>query len=118
MFGSLGTSGKLFENWGSGTIAELHGLEAVVTPEQMSDIVKNAASGAINSVSKLGESKDPIGDVLSALTGTAPKEDKLTDHIIRLNTLTEQMLTAMKETATLMKKNVDATQSLRGNLFV
>jgi len=116
--GSLGTSGKLFENWGSGTIAELHGLEAVVTPEQMSDIVKNAASGAINSVSKLGESKDPIGDVLSALTGTAPKEDKLTDHIIRLNTLTEQMLTAMKETATLMKKNVDATQSLRGNLFV
>lgn len=45
--GSLGAVGKLFENFGQETLTRLHGIEAVVTPDQMQAIVQNSAMGAI-----------------------------------------------------------------------
>jgi len=45
--GTLGTAGRLFENFGKETFAALHGIEAVVTPSQMQDIVRNSAMGAL-----------------------------------------------------------------------
>ena len=50
MFGSLGTVGRLFENFGTETPMNLHGIESVVTPEQMADIVHHSAMGAIRAV--------------------------------------------------------------------
>jgi len=38
--GSIGEAGMLFENWGKGTLAELHGMEAVVRPDQMMNMAK------------------------------------------------------------------------------
>ena len=46
--GTLGTTGRLFENFGKETITALHGLESVTTPDQMFDIVRNSALGAIS----------------------------------------------------------------------
>jgi len=44
--GSLGMTGSLFENWGSGEMVELHGMEAVMRPEDLSKVVQNALGGA------------------------------------------------------------------------
>jgi len=41
--GSLEMTGKLFENWGQGTLVELHGMEGVVKPEEMANIAKGMA---------------------------------------------------------------------------
>jgi hypothetical protein len=43
--GSLEMGGKLFENWGSGTLVELHGLEGVVRPEDMKKILSSSMGG-------------------------------------------------------------------------
>jgi len=42
---SSGDIGKMFENFGAGKNMTLHGKEAVVRPEQMTDIVKKFAGG-------------------------------------------------------------------------
>lgn len=47
--GTMG-GGKLFNNFGSETLAKLHGLEAVTTPEQMASIVKNSSAGTMESL--------------------------------------------------------------------
>ncbi len=44
-YGTMGVTGKLFEDFGSGTLAELHGLEAVVRPEDMKNIFKSSFTG-------------------------------------------------------------------------
>lgn len=47
--GTMG-GGKLFNDFGSETLAKLHGLEAVTTPEQMASIVKNSSAGTMESL--------------------------------------------------------------------
>ena len=89
--GSLGSSGKLFENFGSGTPVELHGSESVLTPDQMAKLVSNAV--------------------------TASQNNNLQASIQQLNSLTKDMLTVMKESSENIKRNVAATKSLNRNLF-
>jgi hypothetical protein len=52
--GSIEAAGKLFEDWGKGTLAELHGLEAVIKPDQMMNFAKGmgqeGASIAFNNI--------------------------------------------------------------------
>jgi hypothetical protein len=50
--GSLGTTGKLFENWGAGTDVTLHGTEAVVTPAQMGGIINNSLAGELQTLNR------------------------------------------------------------------
>lgn len=89
--GSLGTTGKLFENFGSGTPAVLHGTESVVTPSQMSDLVTNAMKTGHDNI--------------------------LAEQLQRLNNVSTEMLKHMKETAEQAKKNVEATKSLNRNVW-
>lgn len=64
--GSLGVTGNLFENWGSGTPAMLHGTEAVVTPAQMDAIVNNSVAAGLETlniqVAELIRSNKEIAD--------------------------------------------------------
>jgi len=46
--GTLGRFGRLFQNFGRETTVDLHGMEAVVTPEQMAAIVQQSALGALS----------------------------------------------------------------------
>ena len=48
--GSLGKTGKLFENFGRQSNMLLHGIESVQTPEQTAEIMKNSALGALRAV--------------------------------------------------------------------
>ena len=48
--GTLGTTGRLFQNFGTESLVPLHNLEAVLTPRQMGDVVQNSASGMARAI--------------------------------------------------------------------
>ena len=88
--GSFGSTGSLFENFGAKKTVELHGMEAVVTPDQMSKLMQGSAATGIG-----------------ALAG----------DIQQLNAMTSQVLRTLMTIADNTKRGVDATKSLNGNLF-
>ncbi len=89
--GTLGSTGKLFENFGSGTPAELHGTESVVTPSQMSELLTSAM--------KTGQ------------------DNNLVDELKMLNKQTAEMLAYIRDSADSGRRSVDALRGLSGNLF-
>jgi len=54
--GSLGEAGKLFENWGSGTLVELHGMESVMKPEDLEKIVGSSLGAVKKTMSEVSSS--------------------------------------------------------------
>jgi hypothetical protein len=97
--GSLSATGKLIENFGSGTPAVLHGKEGVVTEDQMSQIISGA--------SQLGQR--PGGS-----NGTTEGLEKIT---AMLSSALQQLAVLMKENNEYTKRNLDATRELGGNLW-
>lgn len=89
-FGSFGSTGSLFEDFGAKKSVELHGMEAVVTPDQMSKLMQGSAATGIG-----------------ALAG----------DIQQLNAMTSQVLRTLMTIADNTKRGADATKSLNGNLF-
>jgi hypothetical protein len=85
--GTLGATGNLFKDFGSGTLATLHGNEAVVTPDQMNNIVSGAG------------------------------QNDLSGMIDQLNTTNGQMLAAIRELVQVSQRTLTATRGLNGNLF-
>jgi len=59
--GSLGATGRLFENFGNSTLMALHNIESVQTPEQMASVVRHSALGMLQAV----------GDVMDPSAGSA-----------------------------------------------
>jgi hypothetical protein len=85
--GTLGTTGNLFADWGKETTVNLHGTESVVTPEQMGRIISGAG------------------------------QNTLSADLKQLNTLTQQLLNYMKQTADNTRRTHDATRALSGNML-
>jgi hypothetical protein len=52
--GSIGAAGNLFENFGPGTLVELHGMESVMRPKDLEDIMKNATAGMMKATPATG----------------------------------------------------------------
>jgi len=48
-----GNISSIFENFGSGTLATLHGMESVIRPEQLNRIVNKAAGQAMNQLGNM-----------------------------------------------------------------
>jgi hypothetical protein len=86
-FGSYGTTGQLFENFGNGTDVTLHGTEGVFTPQQIQAIMDGTAS------------------------------NKLKDTLDELNTINKQILQHMMAVAENTGRTVDATNALNGNML-
>ena len=97
--GTLGTTGRLFKDFGNETIAALHGLEAVVTPDQMADIVKASAVGALRAAQESYAQTDARSSTAS-LTGM-------------LNTVRKTMSTSMDNTQSM---DVASLQTAISNL--
>lgn len=66
--GTLGTTGRLFKDFGRETLTALHGIEAVTTPEQMAAIVENSAMGALRAAQR-SYSESNARNSTSSLTG-------------------------------------------------
>jgi hypothetical protein len=52
-FGSLDMAGKMFEDWGNGTMVELHGLESVMRPQDLSKVIESAMGGVRKTMPKI-----------------------------------------------------------------
>ena len=51
--GSLEMAGKMFEDWGKGTMVELHGLESVMRPQDLSKVIESAMGGVRKTMPKI-----------------------------------------------------------------
>ena len=89
--GSWGTTGRLIENFGTGTPAILHGSEGVITSDQLNQIMSYAMKSG--------------------------GENKSATSLDRLNMQIAQLITINKEQAEYIRKNFEATKGLNGNLF-
>jgi hypothetical protein len=81
--GSLGMTGKLFENWGSGSEATLHGTESVMTPEQLIGMVSGAANSELLNV--LRDLNNTNGQLLVQARITAENSRRTYDAVKVLN---------------------------------
>ena len=73
--GTLGNYGRLFKDFGTETLVPLHGVEAVLTPEQVANLVENSARGALSASESLMNSglqraaaNPAISNALTAIT--------------------------------------------------
>lgn len=113
--GTMGTAGRLFENFGRESLAALHGLEAVTTPEQMAAIVQQSAlggmraqaeallsSGFTNNTSQLDGMLNTVRKIPSEISQTVANNNEGEDINALINTamsnMRENFETAMTNT--------------------
>jgi hypothetical protein len=82
--GSLEMAGKMFEDWGKGTMVELHGLESVMRPEDMSKVIESAMGGVRKTMPKfempkldLSSMSKTVNTSISSVTGGKEMSTKL-----------------------------------------
>jgi hypothetical protein len=133
--GALGAGYGLYQNWdtlfGKGGEIPKHAAGGIATKPSMG-IFGEAGPEAILPLSKIGDLLGSISPVGAALTGGgimgnaissmvggggSKGVESLQSELARLNKQTEEMLKYLKETAESTRRNVDATNSLSGDLF-
>jgi len=72
--GSLGATGKLMEDFGQGTLAMLHGREAVITENQMSNMFSNVNAFREGTFSGMA---DQMSKVMQAIKDGATTEEAM-----------------------------------------
>ncbi len=76
--GSLGATGSMFENFGSGTMVELHGMESVMRPQDLEKVMMEAHKGMLKATPSTGvldyaSLSSNINTTVSAATSTGLK---------------------------------------------
>jgi hypothetical protein len=92
--GTMGVDGKLFSNFGSGTDVQLDGVEAVVTPSQMAELMSSAMN-----------------------TGNSQAQNALANALTALNSqqaITNQLLV---QSVDMQRKIAESQPSWMGNRF-
>jgi len=120
--GSLGSVGKLIEDFGKGTPAVLHGKEGVVTENQLNGIIaqiKSAAQAEASKASESAASKSASAAPTSA-EGTAPSTDNssmsdFATQLSQLNKMMGQLVFYSEQTAENTGVQIKATKGLSGN---
>lgn len=104
--GTMG-AGKLFKDFGSETLAKLHGLEAVTTPEQMASIVKNSSAGTMESLVEQFNS----GSFQKAAQILTPVMDQLArNNVSALNGMLNTVRTQVSTGANNQSVDIDLTK--------
>lgn len=65
--GSIGATNNLFEDFGQGTLMELHGKETVLTENQFKDLAKGIRSTSIAEVAQIQSDKSGTGQVFKEM---------------------------------------------------
>ena len=107
--GTMGTLGKLFADFGSGTAAILHGEEAVVTKEQFKQLV-GQITGLASSSMKL-----PELDLDAAKTGLASSAEKsnVAEEIkTALQTLSNNLQPNNRDNSDMQTQLLEAVQAM------
>jgi hypothetical protein len=124
--GTLGVHGQYFHDFGLRTLAELHGPQAVMTPNQFTDLVKNAQAGVLKDLASTtstdsaasaesAKMSDTVTSTLSTLatqiTNSNQAQIGKLDELIstmRDKTIWEDMLRATEDTAENTRKMTNA----------
>jgi phage shock protein A len=127
--GTLGVGGEYFRDFGAGTLVELHGMEAVMTPKQVQELLQNAQAGVMKGLAA-ATSTDPADSAISAesakmsetvtstlstlatqITNSNQAQISKLDELIstmRDKTIWEDMLRATEDTAENTRKMTNA----------
>ena len=110
--GTLGETGGLFEDFGAGSLAMLHGKESVMTEKQMADLVTNAkATGSDQTIQQmmqqaLSSVKGIKGDAVSATKGTDKESTK---------TLDQQTSSSIQSLQQMMQQALSSVKGIKGD---
>jgi hypothetical protein len=120
--GSLGSVGKLIEDFGKGTPAVLHGKEGVVTENQLNGIIAQIKSAAQAEASKAAEgaAAKTASATPTTTEGPAPTTDnssmtELATQLSQLNKMMGQLVFYSEQTAENTGVQIKATKGLSGN---
>ena len=104
--GTLGATGKLMEDFGSGTLAMLHGREAVVTESQMANLMGNFNAFREGVANQLAQEKAAYGNAVSEDTQMMQQVPLSSPSVMSLKPEIEE---AIMNIAMGTMKNADAT---------
>jgi hypothetical protein len=117
--GSLGSVGKLIEDFGKGTPAVLHGKEGVVTENQLNGIIAQIKSAAQAEASKVSESAAAkVSTTPTAEPAVASNNSSMTElatQLSQLNKMMGQLVFYSEQTAENTGSQIKATKGLSGN---
>jgi hypothetical protein len=105
--GSLGATGRLMEDFGSGTLAMLHGREAVVTEKQMANLMGNLNAYREGIANQVAQVKAAYGTTVSEDTQMMQQVPLSSPSVISLRPEIEEaiMKIAMNTNDTFMATN-------------
>jgi hypothetical protein len=114
-FGSIGAANKLFEDFGQGTLMELHGKETVLTENQFKDLAKGIRSTSLSEFaqnqSDKSSSKSAVKDMMDMMKSSSGLSDiQNVDRMFKEKFLTGSI--SSKENA-----QTTATQLGTGQIF-
>jgi hypothetical protein len=125
-FGSLGATGKLFENFGSGTLVELHGIESVMKPSDVQALLENAQMGVLKGLPTPAEPVAASGDANKITETVTSTLTTLTTQLTNANQMQmsklDELISAMRDKAILedmlraMEDNADYSKRIADNI--
>jgi hypothetical protein len=130
--GTLGSLGKLFGNFGEGSPAMLHGMEAVVTPTQMAEVVASGVQGTMRSFigtvqnMLIADEEKATKDLMSAGNATASVAKSIgpgqstnpqTEIMKELNTSIQELVGLTRINNTLTQRHIGVTSGLTNDAF-
>lgn len=115
--GTLGTTGNLFEEFGSGTLAMLHGKESVITEAQMSNLAKGISKMNMSEIAAKSNTTAPKSETKPTQVTSSATLNDVVDSLQSLNRLMAQMISNTDSMVDNSQRQIKATKGLNGNIY-